>query len=77
MARDTLFDLAVNRALRYAKGLKLPLHNKDELKIRLEVWYLKTRFAYRISLDDIVDALTTYPGQGVWLGGKLGEWQEN
>jgi hypothetical protein len=76
MARDTLFDLAVNRALSYAKGLNLPLHNKVELKTRLEVWYLKTRFAYRVSLDDIVDVLTTYSGQGSWSGGKGGEWYE-
>jgi hypothetical protein len=76
MARDTLFDLAVNRALTYTKGLNLYLHNKDELKTRLEVWYLKTRFAYRVSLDDIIDVLITYPGKGSWSGGKVGRWYE-
>jgi hypothetical protein len=77
MARDALFDLAVNRALIYAQGLKISLKNKEELKRGLEVWYLKTRFAYRISLDEIADALTTYPGKGSWSGGKIGKWQEN
>jgi hypothetical protein len=77
MARDTLFDLAVNRALGYAQGLKISLKNKEELKKGLEVWYLKTRFAYRVALDDIINVLATYPGEGSWVGGKAGAWCEN
>jgi hypothetical protein len=74
MTRDSLFDLAVERALSYAKSLDISLQNKEELKNYLELWYLKTRFAYRISLDDIIQVLQNYPGQGKWLGGKDGSW---
>jgi hypothetical protein len=76
MARASLFDLAVERALSYTKGLNVALQNEEELKKSLEVWYLKTRFAYRISLDDVVEVLQRYPGQGSWSGGEDGTWQD-
>jgi hypothetical protein len=75
MERNTLFDLAVNRSLSYAKSMGLELHDKEKLAQGLELWYLKTRFAYRISLADIITALQTYPSQGLWQGGKDGLWQ--
>jgi hypothetical protein len=74
MERDALFDLAVNRSLAYAKSLGLETINKEKLRQGLELWYLKTRFAYRISLGDIVEILQSYPGSGKWLGGKSGSW---
>lgn len=74
VARDALFDLAVERTLSYAQSVNISTRDK-ELKKHLEVWYLKTRFAYRISLDDITEVLRRYPGQGKWLGGKDGSWQ--
>jgi hypothetical protein len=74
MTRDSLFDLAVERALSYTKSLNVSTQNKEGLKNHLELWYLKTRFAYRIPLDDIVEVLQRYPGQGTWSGGKDGSW---
>jgi hypothetical protein len=73
--RNALFDLAVARSLEYAQRLKLNLDNPDELQKGLELWYLKTRFAYRISLPEIVHVLHSYPGNNtVWQGGKKGHW---
>ncbi len=79
MSRHALFDLALARALSYAtrlafidKGLSSKL-----LYDRLELWYLKTRFAYRIPLEEIVVILQSYPNDGsVWQGGKNGHWQK-
>ena len=77
MARDRLFDLAVARALAYAARLG-PVGRaaqRDELTGRLELWYLKTRFAYRVPLDEVVEALLRFPGPGhEWRGGKEGGW---
>jgi hypothetical protein len=76
MEREALFDLAVNRSLSYAKSVGLELDDKEKLRQGLELWYLRTRFAYRIPLQDIVSALQRYPGQGKWDGGKDGVWQD-
>jgi hypothetical protein len=72
--RSELFDLAVNRSLAYAKSIGLETKDKDKLREGLELWYLKTRFAYRVPLEDIVEALQKYPGTGQWSGGKGGNW---
>lgn len=77
MPRDALFDLAVNRSLVYAK--RLGVLDQDEMKMQrgLELWYLKTRFAYRISLATVTQVLQTYPGgKHYWAGGERGAWQE-
>jgi hypothetical protein len=74
MTRDSLFDLAIERALSYTKSLNISMQNKEEVQKHLELWYLKTRFAYRIPLEDIVEVLQHYPGQGKWSGGKDGSW---
>jgi hypothetical protein len=74
MERNALFDLAVERALSYTKSLGLDILDKDELERVLEVWYLKTRFAYRIPLDEIIAVVQRYPGKGTWSGGKDGSW---
>ena len=77
MPRDALFDLAVERALSYALRLRLDLSDARALREDLELWYLKTRFAYRISLDEVVSVLQRYPGAGqCWRGGKAGAWRE-
>jgi hypothetical protein len=73
--RNELFDLAIARALEYAQRLKLNLNNPDELQKGLERWYLKTRFAYRISLLDIIQVLQICPSHSaIWQGGKDGQW---
>lgn len=75
MPRDKLFDLAVNRALSYALRLGVRLDNAEAVRSGLELWYLKTRFAYRVSLEEVVGALQTYPGgDHFWRGGRLGGW---
>jgi hypothetical protein len=74
--RNALFDLAVNRSLSYAKRMGLELNDNKKLEQGLEVWYLKTRFAYRIPLDDIMEVLQSYPNKGSWSGGKNGRWQD-
>lgn len=78
MARVELFDLAVARALTYARRLGLPLNDAAAVRAGLELWYLRTRFAYRVPLDEVVAVLGTYPGgEGVeWLGGPGGAWSE-
>jgi hypothetical protein len=73
--RNELFDLAVARALGYTQRLNLNLQDADELTKGLELWYLKTRFAYRILLEDIIKVLQTYPDKNhKWQGGKNGHW---
>ncbi len=76
MAHSDLFDLAVARALTYAQRLGLPLNDPVTLRSGLELWYLRTRFAYRVPLDDVVAALGAHPGdQSVqWSGGPEGGW---
>jgi hypothetical protein len=77
VARQVLFDLAVAGALRYAESLGL-LEPFDQARCleRLELWYLKTRFAYRIPWLELVAVLKTYPGKDyLWQGGKMGSWQ--
>lgn len=77
MPRDALFNLAVNRSLVYAK--RLGVLNQDEVKMwqGLELWYLKTRFAYRIPLTTVIEVLQTHPGgEYYWAGGQEGEWKE-
>jgi len=75
MARDALFDAAVNRALLYALRTGVSLQDKEALRGRLELWYLKTRFAYRVPFEEVLDTLRRYPGEGhVWSGGPEGAW---
>ncbi len=78
MAHAPLFDLAVNRALLYSRRLGLPLEETEQgegLRVGLEPWYLKTRFAYRIPLEKVVKALQRYPGDDYyWTGGENGRW---
>lgn len=78
MARDVLFDLAVNRAHSYARRLRLLEQHPDlrSLSQALQPWYLRTRFAYRLRLEDVSKALLTCPGAGYhWAGGQQGSWQ--
>jgi hypothetical protein len=81
MARDALFDLAINRALSYAQSLHLSLSEgssleKDPLEKALSTWHQQTRFAYRIPLKTICQILLSYPGNGhFWQGGEKGSWQ--
>lgn len=74
-SRPELFDEAVNRALTYTLRLGVPLDKPDKLRGGLEVWYLKTRFAYRIPMSDVLTALATCPGpEHTWKGGAAGRW---
>lgn len=78
MPRDGLFDAAVNRAHTYAERLGLPSDAREKLRAGLELWYLKTRFAYRVPLNDVLDALERYPaaeGNYTWGGGREGGWR--
>ena len=75
MPRDDLFDLAVNRAFQYLDRTGLPAMEARALHGALEVWYLKTRFAYRIPLDAVIAALLARPeAGGRWHGGEGGGW---
>ena len=76
MAREELFDLAVARAHAYASRLGLPLHDAEALRPGLELWYLKTRFAYRVPLEGVMAALALHPGEdgACWRGGPDGGW---
>ncbi len=76
--RDELFDLAVNRAAEYAARLGLPPGDALRTRLGLEVWYLKTRFAYRVPLEEVAAAVAARPpGAGsLWVGGRGGAWRE-
>ena len=78
MARDELFDLAVNRARSYAVRLNAleRAGSARELAQRLELWYLRTRFAYRVPLEQVAAVVWTSPrGEVHWSGGPDGSWQ--
>jgi hypothetical protein len=78
--RPELFDRAVAQALLYAQRLGALEVERDPVVLRsvLELWYLKTRFAYRIPMDDVVEVLLEYPGPGhQWSGGRGGEWRRS
>ncbi len=70
-APDALFDLAINRAATTLRGLRPsnPAH-------ALAQWHAKTRFARRVSLVAIAEALAQRPdGDWYWQGGPAGAWQ--
>ncbi len=81
--RAGLFDLAVARADAYVRRARAPLSNDPAgLRRALEVWALKTRFASRVNLDEVVRALCLRPPdpadatapQPRWRGGPNGSW---
>lgn len=74
--RDVLFDLAVNKAAEYAARLGIPAGEPERTRLGLEVWYLKTRFAYRVPLDEVAEAVASRPvgSPAVWTGGRDGTW---
>jgi hypothetical protein len=69
VARDAIFDLAINRAASFLRGAG---QGGD-----LEVWHSKTRFASRVELELIRVALAQRPlvGEWYWAGGESGAWQ--
>ncbi len=74
-SRPGLYDAAVNRALVYALRLGLPPSDPGKLRVGLELWYLKTRFAYRIPLETVITTLQSHPGGNCcWRGGETGSW---
>lgn len=76
--RVELFDLAVNRALAYARRTRA-LERAGEvpaLTRELELWALRTRFAYRIPLEQVAERLLSAPaGEVHWQGGPDGSWR--
>ena len=69
--------MAVARALAYAQKLGAMEGERDAKLLHnvLELWYLKTRFAYRVPLDQVITTLMEYPGPGhYWSGGRDGSW---
>lgn len=75
-AHDRLVDLAINRAASYAQRLGALGAPPERLRERLELWYLRTRFAYRVPLPRVVAALTRHPGgEAHWRGGFEGGWR--
>ena len=73
--RDVLFDLAVTRAAEYAARMAVPPGDPVRTRAVLEVWYLKTRFAYRVPLDEVAAAVSARPsGPASWSGGREGGW---
>lgn len=48
-----------------------------ELAQRLELWYLRTRFAYRVPLEQVAAVVwASPPGDVHWSGGPDGSWRE-
>lgn len=91
MPRAALFNLAINRAYLYLSSSKGWSDDATLVQQRLEPWYLKTRFAYRIPLDNIVQCLLRYPRDTHeardthkaphkvsyrWQGGAQGAWHK-
>ncbi len=78
-ARSELFDLAVNRALAYARRTRALQRARDArgLARELELWALRTRFAYRLRLEEVAARLLEAPDREVhWRGGPEGGWRE-
>ncbi len=83
--RSMLFDLAVNRAFIYLRSthtlLKLgdstSASHLDLLEQQLAPWHARTRFAARLSLRAISQAVAEHPGACLWhwTGGMHGSWQ--
>lgn len=75
--RDVLFDLAVNKAAEYASRLGVPAGDAERTRLGLEVWYLKTRFAYRVPLEEVAAAVAMRPEatDSIWEGGRDGSWR--
>lgn len=72
-SRDALFDLAVNRAAEVAA--RHPGEDPESRRRALEVWYLRTRFAYRVPFEAVLAALSGRPSGDVhWEGGERGAW---
>ncbi len=66
----------MNRAARYAQRVAALEADRSTLRRRLELWYLRTRFAYRVPLERVVDALAHHPGGTAhWRGGPAGGWR--
>ena len=81
--RGGLFDLAVARADTYLRRARPPLSDEPaDLRRALEAWALKTRFASRVNLDEVVRALRLRPPDPAdpaaprprWRGGPRGSW---
>ncbi|WP_034385359.1 hypothetical protein [Deinococcus sp. YIM 77859] len=67
-----LFDLAVNRAAAALRGLR-PVDPGPALA----AWHARTRFARRVPLAAVLDALAQKPqedGEWHWAGGPEGGW---
>jgi hypothetical protein len=76
--RPDLFDLAVNRALAYARRTPAAAHARDveTLARALEPWALRTRFASRFDPRDVAACLLSAPdGEVHWSGGRRGGWR--
>jgi hypothetical protein len=79
VARDELFDLAVNRALSYARRTRALERAGDAAALarELELWVLRTRFAYRLDLMEVATRLLDAPpGEVHWSGGPAGGWHD-
>jgi hypothetical protein len=78
VAREELFDLAVNRALAYARRTRALERTGDAASLAraLELWVLRTRFAYRLDLLEVATRLREAPpGEVHWSGGPGGGWR--
>lgn len=67
-----LFDLAVNRADAALRGLR-----PGDPARALAQWHARTRFARRVPLAAVAEALTrkpAEPGEWHWAGGPGGGW---
>jgi hypothetical protein len=76
--RDALFDLAMTRALAYARRTRALERAPDAAGLRreLELWALRTRFASRVDLDAVAARLLDAPpGEVHWRGGPDGGWR--
>ncbi|NBC22116.1 MAG: hypothetical protein GVY21_01430 [Gammaproteobacteria bacterium] len=76
--RDALFDLAMTRALAYARRTRALERSADVASLRreLELWALRTRFASRVDLDAVAARLFGAPsGEVHWRGGPDGGWR--
>lgn len=69
LAPDALFDLAVNRAQAVQQSIG---------PSGLNAWHARTRFARRVSLEEVRTALQQHPREGEWhwVGGPNGQWVE-
>lgn len=77
-APPALFDLAINRAWAALRGFPSGDPASAQVSAFLAGWHARTRFARRVPLDAVKEAVQQRPdgGDWHWTGGPDGGWTQ-